>query len=107
MFQKLLVLLLLIYANGKSAKSINGYEDIDQNDELAAIKSDLNDFSDLTVKLERPPTAPNLNQNIENTNGSLMIIMVAIGVLLKGRHCTVVNNLLSAISVPSNIRQTR
>nr|XP_047146657.1 uncharacterized protein LOC124819249 isoform X1 [Hydra vulgaris] len=39
--------------------------------------------------------------------GSLMIIMVAIGVLLKGRHCTVVNNLLSAISVPSNIRQTR
>nr|XP_047125882.1 uncharacterized protein LOC124807721 [Hydra vulgaris]XP_047145481.1 uncharacterized protein LOC105846267 [Hydra vulgaris] len=39
--------------------------------------------------------------------GSLMIIMVANGVLLKGRHCTVVNNLLSAISVPSNIRQTR
>ncbi|XP_065640934.1 uncharacterized protein LOC124819249 isoform X3 [Hydra vulgaris] len=74
MFQKLLVLLLLIYANGKSAKSINGYEDIDQNDELAAIKSDLNDFSDLTVKLERPPTAPNLNQNIENTNDKKVLL---------------------------------
>ncbi|XP_065673445.1 uncharacterized protein LOC136090579 [Hydra vulgaris] len=68
MFQKLLVLLLLIYTNEKSAKSINGYEDIDQNDKLTAIKSDLNDFSYLTAKLIRPPTAPNLNQNVENAN---------------------------------------